>query len=157
MPLLSFSGTPVKGSSTTVTLDKSTLLGIPSVSGDPFWSGDDGDIATVMVTYKSTVGNGKRLLEFDFSAASPSAVLNLPLYCRDAFSIHKVVLIDTMGDKLVLSTSDLTSLPAGDTTLNLGNYLLDEGAFTATFTGAAFDEGSFTSSFSGTALDEGPF
>lgn len=110
MALLSYSSSPQKGSSVTVTLDTALLLSLNAVTSDPFWDGgNDGDIAQAIVTLKTSPGNGKIVLTFDLSQDPCTATLTLPQYTRDMFEISKIVLIDTMGDKLTLDRAALLS------------------------------------------------
>jgi hypothetical protein len=110
MPLLSYSATPSKGATVTVTLDKTLLLGLNAVGIDSFWSGgDDGDVTQAIVTLKSSPGNAKITLTFDISQATPTALLAIPQYARDVFQISKVAVIDTMGDKISIPRATLLS------------------------------------------------
>ena len=110
MALLTYSSAPSKGSTVTVTLDKALLLGLNAVGVDSFWSGgDDGDIATAIVTLKTNPGNGKINLKFNLSDNPCTAQLTLPLYCRDVFQVNKIAVIDTLGDKITIIRSTLLS------------------------------------------------
>lgn len=110
MALLSYSSSPQKGSSVTVTLDTALLLSLNAVATDAFWSGgNDGDVTQAIVTLKTSPGNGKIVLTFDLTQDPCTATLTLPQYCRDVFEISKIVLIDTMGDKVTLDRATLLS------------------------------------------------
>jgi hypothetical protein len=127
MPLLSYSATPSKGGTVTVTLDKTELLALNAVGIDSFWSGgSDGDVAQAIVTLKTFPGNGKINLTFDLSQATPTAPLALPQYARDVFQIAKIVLVDTMGDKINLSRAELLlEIPTlSESEVNLSGNLL---------------------------------
>lgn len=107
MALLTYGTTPAKGATTTVTLDKAELVTVSAISSDAWWQDDDGDIVQAIVTLKSSPGNGKIVLTFDFTQNPCTAQLTLPAYCRDVFEISKITLIDTMGDKLTVTRSQL--------------------------------------------------
>lgn len=107
MPLLSYNVTPAKGTTSVATMDKATLLALTPVAADAYWSVGD-NTQTVIVTFKSTAGNQKRVLIFDFAQTSPTASLVFPLHCRDAFTITKIVMLDYLGDKLSVASPGLT-------------------------------------------------
>ena len=113
MALLTYSATPAKGSTVTVTLDKAELLALNAVGIDSFWTGgSDGDVVQAIVTLKTFPGNGKITLTFDLSQATPTAPLTLPQYARDVFQISKIVVVDTMGDKIAIPRATLlTEIP----------------------------------------------
>jgi hypothetical protein len=104
MPLLSYNQAPAKGSTSVATLNKSAAVAL--AGSDTYWS-EQNNIKTVIVTFKSTTGNQKRTLEFDFTVASPTDDLVFPLRSRDDFTIIKVLLLDYLDDKLSISNPGL--------------------------------------------------
>lgn len=108
MALVSYSATPSKGATVTATLDKVALLALDSVTSDPWWA-DDAGIAQAIVTLKTNPGKGKIVLQFDFTQNPSTAQLTLPQFTRDEFQIDKIVMIDTMGDKIVIPRATLLS------------------------------------------------
>jgi hypothetical protein len=126
MALLTYSATPAKGSTVTVTLDKAELLALNAVGIDSFWTGgSDGDVVQAIVTLKTFPGNGKITLTFDLSQATPTAPLTLPQYARDVFQISKIVVVDTMGDKIAIPRATLlTEIPTlSESEVNLSGNL----------------------------------
>ena len=99
MPLLSYDVAPTKGATSNATMDKSVLLALAAVSADAYWSNSD-NTQTVIVTFKSTSGNQKKILTFDFTQVSPQAAMALPVHCRDSFTINKITMHDYLGDKM---------------------------------------------------------
>lgn len=106
MALLAFSASPAKGASTTVTLDKTVVEGFSQVDGDAYWT-DSANIKNVFVQYKSTAGSQIKVLLFDFSVASPTAVLSFSARARDAFQIIKLIVKDFDDGEIILSRSQL--------------------------------------------------
>jgi hypothetical protein len=163
MALLNYSSPPAKGLTVTVTLDKNLLVSIAAIESDAWWTDDDGDIVQAIVTLKTSPGNGKIVLNFDFAQNPCTAQLTLPLYCRDVLQISKIVLVDTMGDKISINRSqiitDIPNLQESEIdTAGPGNtYNLDEGDFLDVFSGTTIDEGSFNDTFSGVSIDSGTF
>lgn len=115
MAILSYNVAPAKGASSVATLSKVDLLALAPVAADAYWA--DGDnTQKVIITIKSTVGKQKRVLQFDFTQASPEAALAFPQYCRDSFEIQKIVMVDYLGDKLTALGSEV-DLSADDISL----------------------------------------
>jgi hypothetical protein len=115
MPLLSYSTSPAKGTSVTAELDKASVVALTGPAQDSYWS-DPLVTQTCIVVLKSTAGNQKRTLTFDFTLAEPQAALAFPARCRDAFEVQKVTLIDYLGDKIVVLGS-VVDLSADDISL----------------------------------------
>lgn len=106
MSLISYSEAPYKGGTVTATLNKTVLVSLDSIASDPWWS-DETSTAQAIVTIKSAEGKERIVLTFDFSQFPCTAPLSFPQYCRDQFVVDKILLIDTMGDKLTLSRAAL--------------------------------------------------
>ena len=131
MALLTYSAPPSKGSTVTVTLDKALLLSLNVVTSDPWWA-NDFDITQAIVTLKSVPGNGKRILAFDFGQSPCNDSLSIPIFSRDVFQVSKIVLIDTMGDKLSLDrTALLAEIPTlSESEISISNMLFIAAGFT---------------------------
>ena len=99
MAIINYVDPPAKGATTTAIMDKAELLALTPVAADAYWS-DGNNTQTVIVVMKSTTGNQKRVLTFDFAQGSPSTSLSFPTRCRDNFAISKITMIDYLGDKL---------------------------------------------------------
>lgn len=115
MALLSYDIAPAKGASRTATLSKMDLLALAPVAADAYWA-EANNTQKVIMTIKSSVGKQKRVLQFDFTQASPEAALAFPQYCRDNFEIEKIVMVDYLGDKLAVLGSEV-DLSADDISL----------------------------------------
>lgn len=107
MALLTFSSTPVKGGTVTVTLDKSYLVSMQAVSISDSYFTDPLNIKDVVVVYESEPGKQKYNLNFDFSQAEPSCELEISANARNNFYFTKIVLNDFEGDKLKLSREQI--------------------------------------------------
>jgi hypothetical protein len=99
MPLLSYSAAPAKGTSVTAQLSKVQVVALTGLAEDTYWQLPENSVQCV-VQIKSTTGNQKRTLTFNFTLAAPQASLVFPARCRDNFEIVKVTLIDALGDKI---------------------------------------------------------
>lgn len=109
MALLNFSGSVVKGTPTTLTLDKSALSALAPVATDLYWT-VDANISRVVAHYSSDEGNQRKILTFDYSPAAPEASLSLSLRARSAYSLDMLVLVDFDGGTLTLTRETLASL-----------------------------------------------
>jgi hypothetical protein len=83
--LLTYGTAPAKGSTTTVTLDKTE---ISNLSSDPWWQ-DWENLTQVLVTLKSSPGNAKILLTFNVNDNPCTAQLSVPQHTRDLCSIPR--------------------------------------------------------------------
>lgn len=106
MALITYNVSPAKGITVTGQLDKSGVVALSPIAADSYWS-DPLVTEKCIVIYKSTTGNQKRILNFDFTQASPEAPLTFPQRCRNEFSIQKVILLDYLGDKKVVLGSEV--------------------------------------------------
>jgi hypothetical protein len=109
MALLNFSGSVVKGTPTTLTLDKSALSGLAPVAADLYWT-VDANISKVVAHYSSDEGNQRKILTFDYSSATPETALLLSLRARSDYSLDMLVLVDFDGGALTLTRETLASL-----------------------------------------------
>jgi hypothetical protein len=115
MALLSYSVSPAKGTSVTAQLSKVDVLALTGIASDDYWQLAENS-SQCIIQIKSTTGNQKRTLTFNFTQASPQAALAFPARCRDNFEIVKVTLIDFLGDKKVVLGS-VVDLSADDIAL----------------------------------------
>jgi hypothetical protein len=115
MALLSYGTAPSKGATTTVTLDKTELA---ALSADPWWQ-DWENLSQAIITVKSTTGKSKITLIFDLTQSPCTAQMAIPLNTRDEFEINKVVLLDSLGDKLSVSRTALVAAIPSVSSLDL--------------------------------------
>lgn len=112
MALLTFEGSVVKGTAKTMTLNKSEILSMPTVSGDAYWS-DSENIAHAVVMYESLGGDQSKHLLFDFTEASPTADLFISSRGRDNWKVVRVTLFDFDGASRVLPEAVLAAEVSG--------------------------------------------
>ncbi len=89
MSIITKAGSPVKGSPTEFTLNKSDLALIPSVASDVYFS-DLTNWKNVIVYYGSSVGNQKQILNFNAAGSSPSFDFLVSSRARDVFEVQKI-------------------------------------------------------------------
>jgi hypothetical protein len=109
MALLNFSGDVVKGTPTTIALDKSALSALTPVAADLYWA-VDANISKVVAHYSSDEGNQRKILTFDYAQASPEASISLSLRARSSYYLDMLVLVDFDGGTLTLTRETLASL-----------------------------------------------
>lgn len=99
-----------KGAEATVTLTKSDLIALaPVVASSWFSASSNANIASVKVIYKSTAGNQKKSLFFDFSQTTPSSKVLFSTHARSTFAISKIIVQDFDQGTLVIQGSDIPS------------------------------------------------
>ena len=96
MPIITKSGSPVKGLPTTFTLNKSDLAAVTSVAADAYFS-QMTNWHKVVLVYRSSLGNQYEIVTFDASLASPTASFQVSLKARDIFQIDKIKIKDFDG------------------------------------------------------------
>lgn len=106
MPLLSMPASVSKGSSQSVTLDKTALFALSAVSGDSYFS-IEANVSRCIVEYNSNPGDQKEYLIFDMSQASPTASFLVSEHARDSFLLERIVLEDFDEGTLVVERADL--------------------------------------------------
>lgn len=104
--MITLPGSLSKNQSLQFSLNKTQVLAAVS---DQYWS-DSANISKCIVVYKSSTGNQKKRIEFDFTQASPSASQTWSSKSRDQFEIDEIVLIDFDNDYYGIPK---TSLPSG--------------------------------------------
>jgi hypothetical protein len=107
MPLLTFSGTPEKGVSSTISLSKSILANLSRVTNDPYYS-DTANWSTVTALFRSNEISAQRsLVLFDASATTPTSSFFVSDKAAGDFLIDKIIIKDFDGGYFSLSRSDL--------------------------------------------------
>lgn len=74
------------------------------------WFQDVNNIRRAFVVYRSTIGNQRKTLEFDFAEASPTAKATWSARSRDSYTVEQIVLEDKDGDVHPIPSS---AFPAG--------------------------------------------
>lgn len=110
MALLNNLGAAAKGSSITVTLDKSALFAIPMVAVDADFS-VQAEVVSAEVVLKSTGSHQRKKMFFDLSQSSPSAELAFSTYAKDSFVLSKIILRTVDGAMMIITGS---ALPSGN-------------------------------------------
>lgn len=111
MALLTFAGSVAKGTAKSMSLSKSAIAAMASVSGDAYWS-DAANISKAIVVYGAD-GGQEKFLTFNFEQSSPSASLLISAKGRNAWTIKRLILIDYDGGELVLERAVLQAEVAG--------------------------------------------
>jgi hypothetical protein len=97
-----------KGVPATITLNKSELSALASVSADSYFS-----ITTnwnkIILSYKSSEGNQQEIVEFNATLSSPTGFFDVSLKARDFFEIQVIKIIDFDGDIFIIPRSELTT------------------------------------------------
>ncbi len=108
MSIITKAGSPVKGSPTEFTLNKSDLALIPSVASDVYFS-DLTNWKNVIVYYGSSVGNQKQILNFNAAGSSPSFDFLVSSRARDVFEVQKIIIQDFDGGCIIVPRSELNT------------------------------------------------
>jgi hypothetical protein len=144
MSLLNIPNGVSKGSSVAVTLSKSELFALPSVSADSYY-GVQGNVVKCVIKFVATfddpnvVAPESKLLNFDLSQSSPMASLKVSPEGLDLFLINEVLLIDADGgafsvvpDSSLINSNILAFGLDGGTPLSLNNVIVDDGTPSST-------------------------
>ena len=107
MALLNGISSISKGSSATVTLDKTVLMSLSSVAADAYFS-IEANIRFVKVVY-SALGQQKKELLFDMSQTEPQDTVTFSAYARDQFAVSHVYLYDFDGGHLEIPSAEVPS------------------------------------------------
>jgi len=95
-----------KGVPATITLNKSELLALASVSADSYFS-----VTTnwnkVILSYKSFDGNQQEIVEFNATLSSPTGFFDVSLTARNFFEIQVIKIIDFDGGIFIVPRSEL--------------------------------------------------
>ena len=98
----------LKGVPATITLNKSELSDLASVSADSYFS-----VTTnwnkIILSYKSSEGNQQEIVEFNATLSSPTGFFDVSLKARDLFEIQVIKIIDFDGDIFIIPRSELTT------------------------------------------------
>lgn len=92
--MITLPGSLSKGTPLSFSLNKSQIL----AAATDVWFQDANNIRRVYVIYKSTTGNQRKKLEFDFSQASPTAAATWTSRSRDNYTLNQIILEDLQGD-----------------------------------------------------------
>jgi hypothetical protein len=95
-----------KGIPATITLNKSELAALSSVSSDSYFS-----VTTnwnkVILSYKSFAGNQQEIVEFDAMLSSPTGFFDVSNTARNLFEIQVIKIIDFDGGIFIIPRSEL--------------------------------------------------
>lgn len=100
-----------------ISLNKLQLVSTPSVSLDDYFS-DISNWSSVVVHFKSSVGNQRKVLVFDATLESPTADFFASNKSRSEFQIQKIVISDFDNDIFEIKRSELLT---SDFDINIGN------------------------------------
>lgn len=98
----------LKGVPATITLNKSELASLPSVSADSYFS-ITSNWNKVILSYKSLTGNQQEIVEFDATLASPTGFFDVSLKARNGFNIQVLKIVDFDGDIFTVPRSQLNT------------------------------------------------
>jgi hypothetical protein len=104
--MLTLPSTLEKGSPLSFSLNKSAVL---AAAQDAYWQ-TAANIKRVIVIYRSSGGNQRKRLEFDFTQADPVAIATWTSSARAGHDIEQVILEDFDGDTYSIPSA---SLPSG--------------------------------------------
>jgi hypothetical protein len=96
----------LKGESFDFTLSKSELANLQILSNDSYFS-DTNNWNKVIINYRSTFGNQKKVLTFDASDISPSFVFSTSERVRDSFEVYSIDIVDFDYQIFTISRSNL--------------------------------------------------
>jgi hypothetical protein len=112
MALLTIPGSLSKGTTFSVTLDKSALFALSSVAGNAHFS-TQSNVKSCLIHYTGAIPGAVRgqlkILSFDLSEATPAADFTVSSSCVDTFVIESIVLENFNGSVFKLAASDIPS------------------------------------------------
>lgn len=103
--MLTLPGSPAKGQALSFALSKTALLDAVPES-ETYWR-IAANIAKVTVVYRSTQGNQRKMMEFNFTDAEPSVSAQWSARARSAFSLEQIILKDFDGDTYSIPSANL--------------------------------------------------
>jgi hypothetical protein len=103
--MLTLPSNVAKASPLTFSLNKSAVL---AAASDAYWQ-DAANVKSVIVVYRSTAGNQRKRLEFDFTQASPTATATWTGTARADHDIEQIVLVDFDNDTYSIPSANLPS------------------------------------------------
>ena len=107
MAIISGQDQAAKGTSVTVSLNKSEFFLLPSIANDPYYA-DPNKTASIRFLYRSVEGNQRVSLVFkDPSVATPTGLLKFSAYARNSFQLKKIFLYDFDGGYLEVAAEDI--------------------------------------------------
>ena len=99
-----------KGATTSLTLDKSIIMALPSVIADSYFS-QLVNIEKAIIVYTSTNGNQEKELVFDMNKTTPDCKVIFTNICKNNFNISKIILKDFDNVFFIVDSTDIPSLP----------------------------------------------
>lgn len=93
-----------KNVAATISLSKSELA---SEIADVYYA-DSTNWKEVIIHYKSSTGNQRKILKFDATQSSPQSTFLASLKSRDIFQVQKIVIIDFDNGSITVPRSQLT-------------------------------------------------
>jgi hypothetical protein len=103
--MLTLPSSVAKASPLTFSLNKSAVL---AAASDAYWQ-DGANVKNVIVVYRSTAGNQRKRLEFDFTQATPTATATWTGTARSDHDIEQIVMVDFDGDTYSIPSANLPS------------------------------------------------
>lgn len=133
MPMITKPASISKNAAAEITLDKSVLADVDSVSNDLYF-GDSTNWSEVLIYFRSSEGNQREILKFDATQASPTANFLVSDKARNEFQVQKIVIKDFDNDSFTVTRSELV-VADFDVTLAGGGGTLENVVLTS-FIGA---------------------
>ena len=109
MALLSGLTSIIRGTQSTITLDKTALFALTSIQADAYFSLPE-NVSKAKFTYKSPTGMQFAEAIFDIQATEPVSKIKFSAHARTSFTLSDIVLYDFDGGYLKVAASDI---PAG--------------------------------------------
>lgn len=103
--MLTLPSSVAKASPLSFTLNKVAVL---AAADDAYWM-NSANIKSVIVVYRSSAGNQRKRLEFDFTQAEPIATTTWTGTARSDHDIEQIVLVDFDGDTYSIPSANLPS------------------------------------------------
>lgn len=103
--MLTLPSTLEKASPLSFQLNKVAVL---AAATDAYWM-NSANIKSVIVVYRSTAGNQRKRLEFDFTQATPTATATWTGTARSDHDIEQIILVDFDGDTYTIPSANLPS------------------------------------------------
>lgn len=109
MPVITKINAPAKGSSVQISLSKTSLAALSVVAADSYYSLSS-NWSTIIIEYKSSIGNQKKILYFNASDNLPVANFTVSLRSRDIFQVQSIRINDFDDGFFVINRSSLDTL-----------------------------------------------
>lgn len=115
MSFLIFNTPPAKGQTSNITLQKQNILSV--FATDQYFSNSE-NIAKAEVYYKSSLGNQKKTVQFNFADEPSLSSISFHERARSVFLFQRIVLFSKGGDKKELIRSKVQNVSSLDITMN---------------------------------------